>query len=233
MRRGLAGTVFLAAVALSCVLSACSAPGAGSPAPSQTTNSASYGPTDDPLVAKLSPADRAIYEKTLAGWADVFGVVSPPVYRVIRFINPEERETVQISCLTAAGYSADEQGGIAVPPGQKQAFNDATYKCLAQYPVWPRYEKPWGRAQTEAQYEWDVRAYIPCLQKLGYTITDKPSKTVFVDTWNSTPFYPFAQVDPGVNEFDIAAKCGPQQAPGAVLYDGVDPVKWQREAGVG
>lgn len=208
MRRGLSVASGVAVATMTLLFASCSG--------------SSPTKADDPLVSQLSATDRALYEEGLRTIAEFWGVDDPPEYPVVRWLSPEEVDAVLVPCVAELGFSHD---GVSYHFGdQKEAFGEAMYECRAKYPILPRYTAPWGDEQLDAQYEWTVRALIPCLGEHGYTIVDAPSRTVFIDTWGSAPFYPFAQLpqdaDPALEQ-----QC-PQIAPGAVLYDGMDPEAW-------
>lgn len=166
-------------------------------------------------------------------WAEYYGVEDPPDVEVVRYVDTPERDAALRDCLTGAGYPTESNGGVNVPSGNEDAFALAQYTCAVQYPVPERYTKTWSDKEIRLQYAWTVDFVIPCLEDRGHPISDPPSESVFVDSWLSAPYFPFAQVSLTVAEgnfnqawTELEDAC-PQQAPGEVLWDGVSIDDWK------
>lgn len=168
-----------------------------------------------------------------ASLAEFYGIEHPPEVESVRYVDSDESDWVTRQCLLDAGYSTDDTGMIQHPPGQEEAFALAQYTCRMMYPIAEKYNREWGNAEVEKQYEWTRDFVIPCLEDAGYSISGLPSKEVFVDSWETRPFFPFAQVPTGswnaagFNERwgELEMRC-PQIAPGAVLWDGLSIEEW-------
>lgn len=166
-------------------------------------------------------------------WAEYYGVEDPPAVDVVRYVDTPERDATLRDCLTEAGYPTESNGGVNVPSGNEEAFALAQYTCAVQYPVPERYTRTWSDKEIRLQYAWTVDFVIPCLEDRGHSISDPPSESVFVDSWLSDPYFPFAQVSLAVAEdnfnqawAELEDAC-PQQAPGEVLWDGVSIDDWK------
>ncbi|MBW1637821.1 hypothetical protein G3H63_01800 [Microbacterium resistens] len=177
-------------------------------------------------------ADEAYLDRVGASWAEYYGISDPPQVGVVRFIGTEEVDTVHRECVLGAGFEKDEVGLIRVPEGQESTFALAEYTCRMQYPVAEDHTREWGDDQVRAQYAWTVGFVVPCLEAEGHPITGIPSESVFVETWESDPFYPFAQVriEAEAARYNdawaaIEAQC-PQIVPGDVLWEGVTIEEW-------
>lgn len=175
-------------------------------------------------------------KKQAEGWADFLGVEDPPEVKPVRYVETEERDEVVLQCLSEAGYTIID-GGVDVPTGNEEAFALAQYTCYMQYPVPERYAQPWGEEQVRAQYAWTIDFVIPCLEERGHPIAPPPSESVFVDSYDSDPYYPFVEVNLAVPEaefnaawYQLEADC-PQEVPGSVLWDGLSLEEWKRNTG--
>lgn len=115
--------------------------------------------------------------------------VPVPDVKRIRFVDRFSWPQAQIDCLAAAGFHAEEkQGGLTfpeVPEGQEQAFAIAGYTCELQYPMDPRYTSTLPRKAAEAQYERFVQEVKPCIEKLGYSVEEPPSKITWLESYYS------------------------------------------------
>lgn len=167
-------------------------------------------------------------------WAAFYGVENPPAIDMVRYVDTVELDATLQECLAAAGYPTESNGGVNVPSGNEDAYALAQYTCAVEYPVPERYTKEWGDAQVRTQYSWTVEFVIPCLEALNHPVAPPPSESVFVDSWASDPYFPFAQISLAVPEEDfnqvwaqLEATC-PQQAPGEVLWDGVSIDDWKQ-----
>lgn len=204
-------------VAAALTLAACSA----TDGDSEGTDG-SLASTDDPLVAALTESQREMHEAALQSMADFWGVDDPPEYPVTRWVLVEEADDIRADCMAGLGYERSESGSYDTG-GQSEAFGAAQYECIARYPQDPQYLLWWEEEQYRAQYEWVVQVLIPCLEEQGHPITDVPSRDVFIEQYETAPFYPFGQI-PQPDFARVEAACPPEQAPTTVLFDGVAPL---------
>lgn len=115
---------------------------------------------------------------------------APPV-DLIREVAREEYMTVQIECLTQAGFpptEVDRAAGVTweTPAEQVDAFALADYTCKAQYPEDPKYIQPYDEDQINIVYDWLIDETIPCYEDQGYIVNDIPSREAFTDQWFTT-----------------------------------------------
>lgn len=118
-------------------------------------------------------------EERLAGHGALMHLKeAPELPPVIREVAPEE-EQARIDCLAEYGFSVqrDEIAGgtaIEVQASQTEAFWTAEYMCAAQYPLAPQYYQHYNAEQLRMLYDWQLDEAIPCLEGLGFTITEEP-----------------------------------------------------------
>lgn len=165
-------------------------------------------------------------------WAEHYGISDPPKVQPIRFIASEEVDTIHKECLINAGYKQNDMNSINVPEGQEKTFALAEYTCRMQYPISEKYTQKWGKNEILTQYAWTRDFVIPCLNNADYPVAGLSSESVFVETWESKPFYPFEQVvlDVPAEKYNAAwasleEKCR-QIVPDAVLWEGVSIAEW-------
>lgn len=162
-----------------------------------------------------------------------FGIDDPPQVEVIRAMLPEELDDTLLACVTEEGFPLTAEGVFKIPEGQKTAYNMAQYVCRMRYPVIERYAQPLKAKQIEIQYDWTIQFVIPCLEQQGFRISNVPTEARFIDTWNSDPFYPMAQVSLSEKDArsynqrmsDLEKTC-PQAAPSSVTWDGQSIESW-------
>lgn len=174
-------------------------------------------------------------EHVSRAWADYFDIEEPPEVAVIRYVGSEEQLQYVRECTAEAGFIESPYGGFETPEEQLGAFKKAQYVCYMQYPLNQKYVKPWGIEEKEKQYEWTTKFLIPCLQNLGYSIDDDvPSKAVFVEQYDTSPYFPFAQLEGQLQvkdeEFnavwsELEGTC-PQMIPDQILWDGMTQEQW-------
>lgn len=184
----------------------------------------------------VSEQQKAADKASLEWYADFHRLDSPPEVKVVRWVEVEDSQLVYQQCLTDAGFSSEFDDRL-LSKEKERLINLAAYTCRAQYPVkvHPK-STEWGEKQITRQYEWTVDFLIPCLAKQGFTAEDVPSEATFIDTWESTPYYPNSYVElpeKGMKPseakrrmIEIEYNC-PPLIPDQVLYDGVSIEAWQ------
>ena len=166
-------------------------------------------------------------------WATYYGLTDPPDVDVVRFVLPEEQQAAQDSCLETRGFQVDGPGTLTYPPEQEDAATLAQFTCRMEYPVKPEYAAPWQDEQIRIQYAWTRDFVIPCLTEHGHQITGLPSEDVFVRSWTTDPFLPFAQVtieatsDEFNAEWNELEEACPQMAPSSVIWDSMTIDEWR------
>lgn len=102
------------------------------------------------------------------------------------------------SCLREAGFDAvvnTSERSISVDSltdQQRPAFIEAKGGCEERIGP-PPSAAPLNESQVRDQYRLLVSAR-DCLIALGYSISEPPSEEVFVETWSTGPWSPYAEV---------------------------------------
>lgn len=169
----------------------------------------------------LTAAEEADYiQESAESYGSHPDVIDPPEsVEVRRWVRPEEVDRVRRECIEEAGFPANPDGSFSYP-GQKNSFWRTWYVCQVSYPIIPKYDQEWDRAQIEAQYEWTTKFLIPCLEDHGTIVDHIPSRDVFIATWETSPFYPWKYVPPisGAEALELEYLCL-QIAPSDVLWE--------------
>ena len=124
----------------------------------------------------------AFYERTLAMWADGYGLDDPLPYEVIRWNNSaEDAVAAQMECLAELGFPPDstEEGTVTIAEGQQDTYQRTDYQCKAQYPVRSDVEGPATEAEAAYLYHHLKTVYVPCLADLGHPGLELPTYEVF------------------------------------------------------
>lgn len=175
-------------------------------------------------MQQLNSTDAEAYEASIEQMASFYGVDAVEREDVVRWVLLEEQDSTRNACMTDLGYTVSDTGGIDAVAEQHDSVQRDFFRCFSMYPPHPSYTRQWDRDQVEAQFEWTVEALIPCLEGHGYSITEVPSRATFVQNWFSDPFYPMSQVPLDAIQ-PLEAVCL-QQAPSAVLWEGVPAGDW-------
>jgi len=98
--------------------------------------------------------------------------------------------SAQVACLQSLGVdaTADAQGGVlfpSVPVEQAEFLNRAAFECEAAYPIHPRTQITLPRVRAEAQYRHLVESVAPCVEELGFVVSDPPSLTTWLEQYYS------------------------------------------------
>ncbi|WP_157519089.1 hypothetical protein [Modestobacter sp. Leaf380] len=149
---------------------------------------------DSPAQHDSADDDSVSIEQQQQELAAGFGISDPPPVEVIRLVTPEDRQQLVADCLLEQGFDTAEIIDSGLPSDQVAAYNLAEYVCAASYPINPDFMGAYTDRQISIQYDWTVDSVIPCLRAEGYTISDPPSREVFIETYTTDPFYPFAEL---------------------------------------
>lgn len=168
-------------------------------------------------------SERAAYNRR-------FGMEHPPDdVEFVRFIRSDEFGRIHSECIRGQGFQAEEtfDGGIAfgdVLQDQYVALLEAEYRCLAQYPVHPRYHEPFDEGQIRILYDYDVTVLTPCLEAEGYFPGTPPSWETYLGTFGTGDHWmPYAAVQPDNDaEWQEINQLCPQSPPLVDLYGNRD-----------
>lgn len=221
-----------ATAALLCA-AACTAGSVDEPAPptapAPPTSGASTDPPEnagDPLDSSTALTQQQVmdrYRASLAEEAKSLGLTDPPDVPLIRFIAPTELGQTRVACLAEKGMPAAVTNGGAgyelgdVPGSQGQAANLAQYECAASYPMHPQYLLPTSSAARGKAYDWMISTQIPCYRAQGYTISEPPSKEVWIASYSTGEVWgPDLDVEKAIGHDKAALdalnqKCPPSQ----------------------
>ncbi len=175
---------------------------ATSPSTSSSPPSSEVGPSDSlgfDSSHQLTPAEAMVlYRQSLAQSAKDSDLKPVPKVAFVRFIEPSELATTQVTCMNDLGLPARATvrgNGFSipesVPDSQKDFIKETIYRCAAMYPLHPQYNLPPSTVSLGRQYDWDVTKLLPCYRAQGLPVSDPPTKAVWVtslaasspDTW--------------------------------------------------
>ena len=198
------------------------------PEPSETTDTAKDWTT-------TSDQWMTLYRAMLNSRAQGSGISDPPDVDIVRVVPIEEWPEAQVNCLAEEGFAASVYTGGAVhyadvPPEQGPLLNLAAYVCEAKYPYDVRRNERLPEKQATAQYEFLTSTVAPCVEALGYEVSDPPSLPTWLSDYYATGFAwdPIADAwEAAGNNHDvlmeIQTEC-PREAPG--LYPEVDGLQY-------
>ncbi|HWK19842.1 MAG TPA: hypothetical protein VNR37_03610 [Microbacteriaceae bacterium] len=160
---------------------------------------ADVGPSPTPSLNDLS--DEQLAQSTLdQAWTQFaarFPDVERPSIERVRYIDIGEWPTVIGDCMHTEGFT---QVGVnafgdgidfgEVPAEQEEAFELARYVCTARYPLDPKISRPLDDDQISRLYDYYVGEHIKCLEELGYTIPEPPTRQSFIETYATQPWLP-------------------------------------------
>lgn len=113
-----------------------------------------------------------------------------PHATVERDVAPDEAVELTNSCMEESGWPVDEDGAIAVPPEQEQAYWTSMYLCRVRFPPMERYLQPLDTSQWTVRYDHWTGEYLPCLAVEGIHFdTEPPTLEVFLNdpfAWRPT-----------------------------------------------
>ncbi|GAA2184659.1 hypothetical protein GCM10009785_33450 [Brooklawnia cerclae] len=141
-----------------------------------------------PRISEYTPStqDWELLEQSKAAFAKGYGIVDPPDFEVITWINPEDVPNIRVPCIRALGTSvtATEDGYQITSPNDRQAELDhlAEYQCFAQYPVRQDIRRPPEGDEIKQVYDHLENNFIPCLNEAGYPGLRLPSYGTFADS---------------------------------------------------
>ncbi len=133
------------------------------------------------------PATR---EEYLASLAEMYGIEDPPPVEIVQEIGLDDDGLRLVAdCYAEHGWPATfEDGGIVVdviPPEQQEAFALDQYVCNARYPVAEKYRSVSPEEHLRRWYAYLTTTYVPCVEALGYDISEPPSLETFLASQGS------------------------------------------------
>lgn len=137
-------------------------------------------------------------EEYLTELAEIHGIEDPPPVEVVEEIAPDADGLRLIAeCYAEHGWPATFDGdGITIegiPPEQQEAFDLDRYVCDAQYPVAEKYRSLSPEEHLRRWYAYLTTTYVPCVEALGYDISEPPTLETFLASGGQT-WIPNAQV---------------------------------------
>lgn len=116
--------------------------------------------------------------------------VLPAVDRV-RYITTSEWGQTIADCLNEEGFDAttSPDGGLGTEQidAQDEPYLIAMYVCNAKYPLDPRQTLPLVDDQIRYLYDYYVKVATPCLEGMGFEVTDPPSQPTYIDSYRVGP----------------------------------------------
>ena len=191
---------------------------------------AACGATSNQEVSSHTETEAEGPSEEYIAWAkewygDFYGLTDLPEVEFVRYVPSEELDFVIRQCVIDQGFPAPDGVNFDVPQENLENLYLAQYICARQYAIEGKYLGEWTEDQTRLQYKWTVEYLIPCLEVRGHSISEPPSETAFIDSWNNGgAFFPFQQVAldvPGLEfsvEWDKLARACPQQIPLSIAY---------------
>lgn len=176
-----------------------------------------------PSVPPLnSAAANQIYQQTLAEYVEHLRRSNPtialPDVERVRYIAPQEFAEIFVDCLSSEGFRASvtDDNGIEfepVPDEQAEAQDIALYVCRAKYPTDSKYLAELTPEQIDWLYDDARLRLIPCIEELGFSTDDLPSRGVFSETYESDRSWnPYARIPAeGVMEVGTACPAIPEE----------------------
>lgn len=114
---------------------------------------------------------------------------------MVRAITPAESKQVWDDCMSDSGWTASTNSegeiGFSIPEGQRSAWDLATYRCSAAYPIDETYLQPPSDADLRVLYAHYRTTYIPCLVDQGLVPEELPTIESFLaggGTWQPLDF---------------------------------------------
>lgn len=183
-------------------------------------------PAGQPSPAVSTYSSEQVMDEYWDSIASSYPDAQRPDVNVIRKTTATELTTVLESCMHDSGWpdvKATADGGLdsgSIPAGQDQAYAISLYTCRASYPLEDRFLNPFSSAQINTQYDYLVNEAVPCLERLGYSISPPSSREEFEDRFFSGGGWdPFQQVGEVVNSetgwLEVVTKC--PQMPDSLL----------------
>ena len=137
---------------------------------------------DLPPPITQAEAKKVMADQQLSWWESMFPGEPMPVVDPIEFVDPNTYGTQSNDCLKAAnleGISFSPDGGWTTTTGSREQLdliNRALFICSAEYPYDTSDPADMGLLSDE-QIGWiwsyNKTRLVPCLQQLGYAVTNR------------------------------------------------------------
>lgn len=161
-----------------------------------------------PVPTEPSAAGSSLEQQLDSYWQSVTAShpnAVRPVVPVVRLVTPSELMPTLESCMHEQGWPdvrATDDGGLesgSIPTSQAEVYDLALYTCKASYPLEERFTQPFSADQIIDLYDYLTDEAVPCLEKLGYTVSPPSSKEEYVDRYLAgTAWDPFAEASESV-----------------------------------
>ena len=129
-------------------------------------------------------------EEYLTELAEIHGIEDPPPVEIVQEIAQDDDGLRLIAeCYAEHGWPSTFDGdGIVtegIPPEQQEAFDLDRYICNASYPVAERYRSLSPQEHLSRWYAYLLQTYVPCVEALGYEISEPPTLETFLASGGS------------------------------------------------
>lgn len=148
-----------------------------------------------PASSPTSAALPRTTEEYLSQLAADLGINDPPEVTMVRAITPAESKQVWDDCMIDSGWTASTNSegeiGFSIPEGQEAAWDLATYRCSAAYPIDESFLQPPSDADLRTLHAYYEATYIPCLTGQGLAPEELPTLETFLadgGTWQPLDF---------------------------------------------
>ncbi|MDR2620344.1 MAG: hypothetical protein LBC29_04420 [Propionibacteriaceae bacterium] len=174
------------------LLGACGVSGDGAPTPSDTATVTDESGYEQFMEATKGLFERA-WERSQAGEYKLLfpGPEMPfPETEIVRFVTLSEKPEAWRACMVEAGWdvSVSSDGGMTpprdLPYEQMDAYQMASYICLASYPIDARTQQH-SAEQVKIRYDYLVETQKPCLESYGIQVSEPPSWETYRAGWVS------------------------------------------------
>ncbi|MDO5676327.1 MAG: hypothetical protein Q4G35_02330 [Propionibacteriaceae bacterium] len=102
----------------------------------------------------------------------------PSPLPVVRVVDQQEFMPTWLGCMEESGWvntsGLPDEGEFEVPREQSQAYEEANFQCLAQFPLEPRFYQPYNDEQLKFQYAYATGEQTRCLTAEGYPPEGEP-----------------------------------------------------------
>ncbi|AXH95211.1 hypothetical protein DV701_02800 [Ornithinimicrobium avium] len=152
----------------------------------------------DPAVTPGEWDGPATREEYLTELAEIHGIEDPPPVEIVQEIAQDDDGLRLVAeCLAGKGWPARIDGDGLLIDGvreeQQQDLARDQYVCNASYPVAERYRSLSPEEHLARWYAYLLETYVPCVEALGYDISEPPSLESFLASQGAS-WIPNAQV---------------------------------------
>lgn len=164
-----------------------------SPVGNVAPSSASGAATSDSTSSEVREDGLQIvtHEERLHDYAFLAGIDEPFPVEIVRTVSPEDWADARVACLQEAGWVASidpASGGIRTEfhTSQEEAFAEADYICMAQYPHDIKYDQPYTKEQVQKIYDFMAGPARQRRMDKGVEVAELPSFDTVWGEYRST-----------------------------------------------